>query len=103
MTDIYKGPVVLRGALDHDVKIGYVELWHLHEPLRTLDGSRSAHVAPWRGQGRVPGLLYRLLDVLGGEVTLILPDGRTGKAFATGYAQDSAWIIELAGIGKAPE
>lgn len=109
--EIYKGPLVIRDKMHgHDVKITYVQLWTEREINYETEfddaGPRVVAVpglASWHGQGRVPGLVMRLLDALGGEVELILPDGRTGKAYATGYSQDSAWIIELAGIGKPPE
>lgn len=90
----YRGPCRLTDSFGHEVKIGHARFW------TEQDHSGLWH---WQGVARVPGLIYRLLDVLGGEVGLILPDGRTARAFATGYSEDSAWIVELHGIGKPPQ
>jgi hypothetical protein len=56
----------------------------------------------WRGHARVPGMLRDLPAVLGEECEVILSDGRTGRAFVTGYSEDSAWVIEIVGAGPLP-
>lgn len=111
----YKGPVDLTSSTGHTVTLDNVRMWtEWHGSCRwplACDAPTSLSCATgecdglyeWRGAARVPGTSYRLLDVLGERCTLRLPDGRTGKAYVTGEAVDSVWIIEIQGIGTPPE
>lgn len=66
--------------------------------VRQVPGLRS-----WHGTARVPGLVYGLLNILGSECTVTLPDGRTGQAVVTGYSEESVWVVEIQGAGPPPE
>lgn len=107
MVEEYSGPLELSDSYGHTAKLQWAKLWaerHESEPIRSIMGAtvERGYQLTWQGSARVPGLSYRLLDVLGGTVTVTLPDGRVGKAYATGWSEDSVWFVEIQGVGPFP-
>lgn len=103
--ELYSGPLTLsHGGTSAEVRTTLYESQEFYaEPdaegyVRSVAGLRS-----WGGVARVPGLVYRLLDLLGSECEVILPDGRTGTALVTGYSEESVWVVEIVGAGPPPE
>jgi hypothetical protein len=47
-------------------------------------------------------MVLGLLDILGSEAKIRLPDGREATVLTTGTSEDSAWIVELTGVGPPP-
>lgn len=103
MTDLfaYLGPATLVNEAGDELHLPNVEV--VEEQDEWDDGSRRMPgLRRWHGCARLPGWPARLLDVLGGEARLVLDDGREGRCFATGFNQDSAWIVEIQGAGPCP-
>lgn len=108
MSFSYTGPVLLTTAAGHHVTLNNVRLWtesNEADRLESVLGGpvQSVILREWRGSARVPGTLFRLMDVLGEAVTVRLADGRTGKAHVTGEAIDSVWVVQIMGQGRPPE
>jgi hypothetical protein len=103
----YTGPVTLRAKYYEKECTVHARLWTEREVSETVDSNGWVTATPgllsWHGTARVPGLVHALLDLMGEEVSVILLDGRTGRAFITGYSQESVWVVEIQGAGPAPE
>lgn len=102
---LYTGPLTIsHGDTSAEVR---AELFNSQEFYAKYEPDGWVHMTPglrsWGGTARVPGLLYGLLNILGSECTVTLPDGRTGQALVTGYSEESVWLVEIAGVGSPPE
>jgi hypothetical protein len=99
----YKGPVTLTDGT-HYVDLHKVELWEEREVIM-LDAEGDEHLpgqSSWHGVAMAHAVPRRLYDLLGGEVSVRLADGRLGHAQITGYCEDSLWIVEITGVGPVP-
>jgi hypothetical protein len=99
----YGGPATLISG-DTQVRLNHVTLG---VDQRDSDYYFSAlpsapSLRAWRGYARLPGMVLGLLDILGSEAKIRLPDGREATVLTTGTSEDSAWIVELTGVGPPP-
>jgi hypothetical protein len=80
-----------------------VELWAEQDvAVFSHDHVQPLGTYSWHGVARALGVPRRLLDLMGGEAEVRLPDGRLGHAHVTGYCDESVWIVEITGIGHVP-
>lgn len=96
---MYQGPATLCSIGRH-THIPHVQL-HRSAALREHDG--ASVVREWYGHFRLMGLSPGLMDILGTEARIRLPDGRDGVCLVTAAnTEDSVWIIEIQGVGTPP-
>lgn len=98
----YKGAVTLSNGT-HAVDIATAELWEEREVvLMSPEDVQPLGLYSWHGVARAVAVPRRLLDLLGDEVSVRLPDGRVGHAYVTGYCEESVWVVEFTGVGHVP-
>lgn len=101
----YKGPVTISDG-SHHVDLHKVELWEEREGMQVEFGQGESEYlttsSSWHGVALAHAVPRRLFDLLGGEVSVRLADGRLGHAHVTGYCEDSLWIVEITGVGAVP-
>jgi hypothetical protein len=97
----YKGAVTLSDGTHH-VDLANVELWEERECVEVGGEALEVGVRSWHGVGQAVQVPRRLFDLLGGEVSVRLADGRLGHAYVTGYCDESLWVVEITGVGHVP-